>query len=85
MSKTEEALCNVGLFKHSQELSRGYLSQAAPGGAHSLVFGRFNAASSIGFIAGPIVGGHLAETRGGFSLVALCTASVFGLMLGGSE
>ena len=75
---------DVGLFKHSQELTRGYLSNCSPSSSHSTVFGRFNAASSVGFIVGPIVGGHVAATAGGFSLVAYCSAATFCLMLGGS-
>ena len=74
---------NVGLFKHSQELTRGYLSHCTPSNLHSSIFGRFNAASSIGFILGPIVGGHLSQTAS-FSVAAFCTAGTFGLMLGGS-
>ena len=75
---------DVGLFKHSQELARGYLSHCFPSTSHSTVFGRFNAVSSVGFIVGPIVGGHIAATTGGFSSVAYCSGATFCLMLGGS-
>ncbi len=73
---------NIGMFKYSQELSRGYQSDNVPKSQHSLVFGRFNAASQIGFIIGPIIGGHIADLPGGFYLCALATTSIFILMWG---
>jgi hypothetical protein len=44
--------------------------------------GHFNAASSIGFILGPPVGGHIAELKGGFYLVSVLTGFVFLLNFG---
>lgn len=39
--------------------------------------GHFNAASSIGFILGPVVGGHVAEMKDGFYLVAFLSGGIF--------
>lgn len=66
-----------GLFKHSQELSKAYLADLTPVNEHAKVFGQFNSVSSIGFVFGPIIGGHLAEFSNGFYLVSVLTAAVF--------
>ncbi|XP_046517820.1 major facilitator superfamily domain-containing protein 9 isoform X2 [Equus quagga] len=47
-----------------------------------LVIGRFNTASSVGFILGPMVGGYLTELDGGFYLTAFICFSVFILNAG---
>ncbi|XP_032696329.1 major facilitator superfamily domain-containing protein 9 isoform X2 [Lontra canadensis] len=47
-----------------------------------LVIGQFNAASSVGFILGPMVGGYLTELEGGFYLTAFICFSVFILNAG---
>jgi MFS family permease len=43
----------------------------------SAVLGHFNAASSIGFILGPVVAGHVAEREGGFFYVACVAGTIF--------
>ncbi|XP_035686485.1 major facilitator superfamily domain-containing protein 9-like [Branchiostoma floridae] len=67
----------AGIFKHSQTLSKAYLADIVPKAKHSEVFGRFTAFSSMGFIVGPVVGGHLMVTDGGFLLVCLAGSAVF--------
>ncbi|KAL8595087.1 hypothetical protein ACOMHN_019125 [Nucella lapillus] len=67
----------LGIFKHSQSLSRTYLADLVPEKQRSTVLGRFNAASSVGFIVGPIVGGHVAEWPGGFQHAAFLGGGVF--------
>nr|XP_055184211.1 major facilitator superfamily domain-containing protein 9 isoform X2 [Nyctereutes procyonoides] len=47
-----------------------------------LVIGQFNAASSVGFILGPMVGGYLTELDGGFYLTAFICCCVFLLNAG---
>lgn len=67
-----------GLFKHSQTISKAYLAEVIPPDKRASVYGQFNAVSSIGFIVGPTVGGHLAElSSSGFFLVGLLSGSVF--------
>lgn len=44
--------------------------------------GIFNAVSSIGFIVGPVVGGHIAEMKDGFYIVSLLTALIFFINFG---
>ncbi|XP_076059841.1 major facilitator superfamily domain-containing protein 9-like isoform X2 [Oratosquilla oratoria] len=67
----------AGIFKHSQTIARALLADITPEKEHSLMFGRFNAASSMGFIIGPMLGGHLSEVEHGFFWVCLIGASFF--------
>ncbi|XP_071114079.1 major facilitator superfamily domain-containing protein 9-like isoform X1 [Haliotis cracherodii] len=66
-----------GIFKHSQNISKSYLADITSREKRSHVFGQFNAASSIGFILGPVVGGHVAEWPGGFAVVGVLAALTF--------
>lgn len=67
----------LGIFKHSQNISKSYLADITSRSEQSTKMGHFNAASSIGFILGPSVGGHIAEMEGGFYLVALLAGAIF--------
>ncbi|XP_046583357.1 LOW QUALITY PROTEIN: major facilitator superfamily domain-containing protein 9-like [Haliotis rubra] len=66
-----------GIFKHSQNISKSYLADITSREKHSHVFGQFNAASSFGFILGPMVGGHIAEWPGGFAVVGVLACLTF--------
>nr|XP_045622913.1 major facilitator superfamily domain-containing protein 9-like isoform X3 [Procambarus clarkii] len=46
----------AGIFKHSQTICRALLADITSPEERSQVFGTFNAASSIGFIIGPMLG-----------------------------
>ncbi|KAF2986371.1 hypothetical protein EK904_003635 [Melospiza melodia maxima] len=67
----------VGIFKHTLSISKALLSDLVSERDRPLVMGRFNAASSVGFILGPVVGGYLAEFKGGFYQTAFICASIF--------
>ncbi|XP_022081913.1 major facilitator superfamily domain-containing protein 9-like isoform X3 [Acanthaster planci] len=69
----------LGIFKHGIATVKAYLAEITPKQERPLVFGRFNAASSFGFIIGPLCGGYLSEYEGGFYQVATCTAIVFAI------
>lgn len=45
--------------------------------------GHFNAASSVGFILGPVVGGYLTEHEGGFYASSFACATIFLINAGG--
>ncbi|KAM9171434.1 major facilitator superfamily domain-containing protein 9 isoform 2-T2 [Pangshura tecta] len=47
-----------------------------------LVLGRFNAASSVGFILGPVVGGYFTELESGFYLTSFICSFIFILNAG---
>ncbi|ELU03605.1 hypothetical protein CAPTEDRAFT_166920 [Capitella teleta] len=66
-----------GLFKHTQNLSRSFLAEASPNVDHARALGRYNAVSSVGFIVGPIIGGHLAESANGLAWTASLTTACF--------
>ncbi|CAH7233770.1 major facilitator superfamily domain-containing protein 9 [Phodopus roborovskii] len=72
----------VGVFKHTLSISRALLSDLVAEKERPLVLGRFNTASGVGFILGPMVGGYLTELDGGFYLTALICCSVFLLNAG---
>ncbi|XP_071545968.1 major facilitator superfamily domain-containing protein 9-like isoform X2 [Panulirus ornatus] len=67
----------AGIFKHSQTVCRALLADITPPEERSQVFGTFNASSSMGFIIGPMLGGHISELQDGFSLVCNLGASFF--------
>ncbi|XP_055005273.1 major facilitator superfamily domain-containing protein 9 isoform X2 [Boleophthalmus pectinirostris] len=67
----------VGLFKHSLSICRALLSDLVSESERPLVMGHFNAASSVGFILGPVVGGYLTEHDGGFYTSAFTCAAIF--------
>lgn len=72
----------AGIFKHTLSISKALLSDLVSERDRPLVMGRFNAASSVGFILGPVVGGYLAEFEGGFYQTSFICASIF-LLNGG--
>ncbi|TSL16118.1 Major facilitator superfamily domain-containing protein 9 [Bagarius yarrelli] len=72
----------VGLFKHSLSICRALLSDVVSESERPLVMGHFNAASSVGFILGPVVGGYLTEHEGGFYLSSFVCAAIFLLNAG---
>ncbi|KAM9212276.1 major facilitator superfamily domain-containing protein 9 isoform 2-T2 [Dugong dugon] len=72
----------VGIFKHTLSISRALLSDLVSEKERPLVIGRFNTASGVGFILGPMVGGCLTELDGGFHLTAIICFSVFLLNAG---
>ncbi|XP_068428007.1 major facilitator superfamily domain-containing protein 9 [Clinocottus analis] len=67
----------VGLFKHSLSICRALLSDLVSESERPLVMGHFNAASSVGFILGPVVGGYLTEREGGFYTSSFTCAVIF--------
>ncbi|KFP40932.1 Major facilitator superfamily domain-containing protein 9, partial [Chlamydotis macqueenii] len=70
----------VGIFKHTLSISKALLSDLVSERDRPLVMGRFNAASSVGFILGPVVGGYLAELEDGFYQTSFICASIFRLV-----
>lgn len=67
----------AGIFKHSQSVSKTYLADVSQSVDRPKVFGNFNAVSSLGFVIGPLIGGHLAMQSNGFSKVASLTGVIF--------
>ncbi|NXH10552.1 MFSD9 protein, partial [Bucco capensis] len=72
----------VGIFKHTLSISKALLSELVAERERPLVMGRFNAASSVGFILGPVLGGYLTQLQGGFYHTAFSCASIFLLNAG---
>ncbi|XP_041127645.1 major facilitator superfamily domain-containing protein 9-like [Polyodon spathula] len=72
----------AGIFKHSLSICRALLSDLVSESERPLVMGHFNAASSVGFILGPVVGGYLTELKGGFYISSFVCSSIFILNAG---
>ncbi|KAM9021370.1 major facilitator superfamily domain-containing protein 9 isoform 2-T2 [Ara ararauna] len=71
-----------GIFKHTLSISKALLSDLVSERDRPLVMGRFNAASSVGFILGPVVGGYLTELKDGFYQTSFLCAFIFLLNAG---
>ncbi|CAJ0952208.1 unnamed protein product [Ranitomeya imitator] len=67
----------VGIFKHSLSISKAFLSDLVSEKERPHVMGRFNSASSMGFILGPVVGGYLTELQGGFYITSVLCTCIF--------
>ncbi|KAJ0410238.1 hypothetical protein P43SY_002570 [Pythium insidiosum] len=65
------------LFKHSLDLIKVAASDGLDPAARSAAIGRLNAASSAGFIIGPIVGGYVGAIPHGFNYTTLLTTLIF--------
>nr|XP_006127710.1 major facilitator superfamily domain-containing protein 9 isoform X1 [Pelodiscus sinensis] len=72
----------VGIFKHTLSISKALLSDLVSERERPLVIGHFNAASSVGFILGPVVGGYFTELESGFYLTSFVCSSIFILNAG---
>lgn len=72
----------VGIFKHSLSICKALLSDLVSESERPLVMGHFNAASSVGFVLGPVVGGYLTELKGGFYISSFICSSIFILNAG---
>ena len=66
-----------GIFKHSQSVAKTYLSDVSLSVDQPKVLGNFNAFSSLGFVIGPLIGGHLAMQSNGFAKVTNLTGCIF--------
>ncbi|KAH9525050.1 Major facilitator super domain-containing protein 9 [Bulinus truncatus] len=67
----------LGCFKHSQTISKAFLADFVSKESLPAKLGYFNSYSSIGFIIGPVIGGHLADSTGGFMLVGFVAGLIF--------
>ncbi|OXB72195.1 UNVERIFIED_CONTAM: hypothetical protein H355_003409 [Colinus virginianus] len=72
----------LSIFKHTLSISKALLSDLVSERDRPLVMGRFNAASGVGFILGPVVGGYLTELEDGFYQTSFICASIFLLNAG---
>ena len=67
----------IGIFKQGQLCSKAYITEQVPSEQHSTTLGHFNAFSSLGFIIGPLVGGHLAEIDPQLRLPFIAAGAIF--------
>ncbi|XP_048454018.1 major facilitator superfamily domain-containing protein 9 isoform X1 [Rhincodon typus] len=67
----------TGIFKHTQSILKALLSDLIPEYERPNVMGRFSAASSVGFILGPVLSGYLVELDGGFYTTSFVCSFIF--------
>ena len=72
-----------GLFKQTQSIVKVALVDRVPKQHHSMVFGWYNSISTLGFVVGPVLGGHIADMIYGRRLVFITAGAVFILNAGG--
>ena len=61
----------LGCFKHTQSLCKSIIGDEIPPHEQAGVYGKLGAISGVGFIIGPIIGGHIADYEHGFSYVTI--------------
>lgn len=66
-----------GCLKHSQLLCKTLVNDQVPADQQTAVYGRMNGFSSLSFVIGPIIGGHLMEKSEGFYSLACYTSMIF--------
>lgn len=66
-----------GCLKHSQLLCKTLVNDQVPLDQQTTIYGRMNGFSSLSFVIGPIIGGHLMERSEGFYSLACYTAIIF--------
>lgn len=66
-----------GCLKHSQLLCKTLVNDQVPADQQTTVYGRMNGFSSLSFVIGPIIGGHLMEKSEGFYSLACYTSIIF--------
>ena len=67
----------TGLLKHGLSTGKAFLTDITPQKELSKVLGYYQACSSAGFIAGPVIGGYLIDWDPTFALAAYSCSSVF--------
>lgn len=72
----------LGIFKHTQTLIKAVIADFVKAEDNSKVLGHSTAFSSLGFVIGPIIGGHLSELRSGFMYICFLTGLIFIINIG---
>lgn len=66
-----------GCLKHTQLLCKTLVNDQVPAQQQITVYGRMNGFSSLSFVVGPIIGGHLMEKNEGFYGLTCYTSIIF--------
>lgn len=61
----------LGCFKHTQSLCKSIIADEVPPYEQAGAYGKLAAISGVGFIIGPIVGGHISDHKHGFSYITV--------------
>ncbi|RZC31959.1 MFS 1 domain containing protein [Asbolus verrucosus] len=72
----------LGITKHTQSICKAIITDLLPVEERAGAFGKSAAFGSLGFIVGPVIGGHLSEVSNGFSYVCALTGLLFVINIG---
>lgn len=61
----------LGCFKHTQSLCKSIIADEVPPFEQAGAYGKLAAISGVGFIIGPVIGGHIADHEHGFSFITI--------------
>jgi MFS family permease len=67
----------AGMCEHTQILCGSLLAEVTPLDKQSEVQGRLASVGGMGFIVGPVIGGHLAELNNGFQYICCVVTLIF--------
>ncbi|XP_022919322.2 major facilitator superfamily domain-containing protein 9-like [Onthophagus taurus] len=67
----------LGGFKHTQTLCKALIVDLLPKTEHAQAYGRSSGLGMLGFVIGPILGGHVSELNDGFMYVCWITSGLF--------
>lgn len=72
----------LGVTKHTQSICKALITDLLPVNERAEAFSQSMAYSQLGFIIGPVLGGHLSEFSNGFAYVCGTTSLLFILNIG---
>ncbi|XP_026281292.1 major facilitator superfamily domain-containing protein 9 [Frankliniella occidentalis] len=61
----------LGCCKHTQSLCKSIIADEVPPYEQAGAYGKLAAISGLGFIVGPVIGGHIADHEHGFSFITM--------------
>ncbi|KAE8741858.1 hypothetical protein FOCC_FOCC012606 [Frankliniella occidentalis] len=62
---------SCGCCKHTQSLCKSIIADEVPPYEQAGAYGKLAAISGLGFIVGPVIGGHIADHEHGFSFITM--------------
>lgn len=64
-------------MKHTQSICKAFIADIVPGSDRADAYGKSNSFGSLGFVVGPVIGGHVYELQNGFFYVCVLTFFLF--------
>lgn len=67
----------VGFIKHTQTICKALIADSLPIEQQAAAYGQSSGYGMLGFVIGPILGGHISEMNNGFFYVCCFTSFLF--------